>query len=76
MRPTGFGGFGENVHLGELGGSTAGDLLDAEADELVLQLIKLLGEILLRLLPQLDCFDTGLCDEFHQPLKFHAKHTP
>lgn len=44
---------GRDLHLGELGGSTTGDLLNAEGDELILQLIKLLGEILLGLGPQL-----------------------
>lgn len=51
---------GRDLHLGELGGSTAGDLLDAEGDELILQLIELLGEILLGLGPQLCCFNSGL----------------
>jgi hypothetical protein len=48
------------LHLGELGGSTAGDLLDAEGDELLLELIELLEEVLLRLGPQLCCFNPGL----------------
>jgi hypothetical protein len=51
---------GVNLHLGELGRSTAGDLLDTEGNELILQLIKLLREILLGLGPQLSCFYPGL----------------
>jgi len=53
-------GLANIVDLGELGGSTAGNLLDTEGDQLVLQVIKLLGEVLLGLGPQLCCFNPGL----------------
>ena len=51
---------GVKLHLGELGRSTAGDLLDTEGDKLILQLVELLREILLGLAPQLSCFYPGL----------------
>lgn len=42
-----------DVHLGELGRSTASDLLGAETDELSLQVIELLLEVLLALAQEL-----------------------
>lgn len=43
----------EVVHLGELRGSTASDLLGAQTDELSLQVIELLLEVLLALAHEL-----------------------
>lgn len=60
---------GGYVHLGELGGSTTGDFLDTEVGKLQLQLIELLLQVGLGLLPEGSCLDTGLnCKgkiEFH-----------
>lgn len=49
----------EYAHSVGLGRSTAGDLLDAELVELGLQLLKLLGEVLLVLAPELTSLDLG-----------------
>lgn len=45
-----------DLHLVQLGAGR-GDLLDAELTELGLELSELLGEIILALVPELDCLD-------------------
>lgn len=47
-------------HLGELGGSSAGHLGHAQAEQLILELIQLLGEFLLVLDPQLGALNLHL----------------
>ena len=43
----------QNLHLGQLRGRSAGDLVDPELGELCLELLQLLGQIILALPPQL-----------------------
>lgn len=48
-----------NAHSGELGGSTARDLLDTKLVQLGLELVKLLREVILALSPELTGLDLG-----------------
>lgn len=48
-----------NAHSGELGGSTARDLLDADLVQLSLELLELLREVILALSPELTGLDLG-----------------
>lgn len=48
-----------SVHLGELGRSTAGDLLHTEPGEFLLEFVELLGQVGLGLGPELRCLDGG-----------------
>lgn len=47
------------VHLGELGRSTAGDLLHTESGEFLLEFVELLGQVGLGLGPEFRCLDGG-----------------
>lgn len=60
---------GGYVHLGELGRSTTGNFLDTEVGKLQLQLIELLLQVGLGLLPEGSCLDTGL--NCKGKIKFH-----
>ena len=48
-----------NAHSGELGSSTARDLLDADLVQLSLELLELLREVILALSPELTGLDLG-----------------
>jgi hypothetical protein len=48
-----------NAHSGELGGSTASDLLDTKLVQLGLELVKLLREVILAFSPELTGLDLG-----------------
>jgi len=49
--------FNNKLHLSELGGSSTGDLSNAEGGELLLELLNLLDELVLRLVPELGSLD-------------------
>lgn len=50
----------KNLHLGQLAGSTTGDLLDTELEELRLELLELARKVRLGLGLKLVCLDLGL----------------
>lgn len=48
------------LHLGKLGGSSAGNFGHAELREFIFQVVQLLQQLLFLLAPQVSCLDLGL----------------